>query len=124
MHELSIAATIMEDVLRFIEARGIDKVVVVRLAIGQLTCVQPEQLKFCYESITQETPLRDSKLEIETIGATVICPHCNYTGAPKYWMDSLADAPIATLQCPSCGRATEADQGHECAIKSIQYADN
>jgi Zn finger protein HypA/HybF involved in hydrogenase expression len=81
-------------------------------------------LKFCYESITRETALQDSKLEIDTIGARVICRHCNYTGAPKYWMDSLADAPVPTLQCPNCGRATEVEQGHECAIKSIQYADS
>src|SRR5689334_20894856 len=109
MHELSIAATIMEDVLQFVETRGIEKVVTVRLASGELTCVQAEQLKFCYESVTRETALADSKLEIEAVCARVTCRHCNYTGPPKYWMDSLADTPIATLQCPNCGQAAEAN---------------
>ena len=122
MHELSIAATIMEDVLGVVQARGISRVVRVRLAIGELTCVQPEQLKFCYESVTRETPLADSALDIETVPARVHCEHCGYAGPPKYWMDSLSDAPIATLQCPNCTKSTEADQGHECAIRSIQYA--
>lgn len=122
MHELSIAATVMEDVLGFVESRGVGKVVRVRLAIGELTCVQPEQLKFCYESVTRETPLANSELEIEAIPARVTCAHCGYEGAPKYWMDSLADAPIPTLQCPDCGKSAEAAQGHECAIKTIQYA--
>ncbi|HET7623691.1 MAG TPA: hydrogenase maturation nickel metallochaperone HypA [Verrucomicrobiae bacterium] len=121
MHELSIAATIMEDVLQFVEAHQINKVLRVRLAIGELTCVQPEQLKFCYESVTRETAIQNSSLEIEEVSALVKCPHCSYAGPPKYWMDSLTDAPVPTLQCPDCGRATEAEQGHECVIKTIQY---
>jgi hydrogenase nickel incorporation protein HypA/HybF len=122
MHELSIAATVVEDVLGFAAARGLGKVVRVRLAIGELTCVQPEQLKFCYESITHETPLADSQLDIEPVPARVTCSHCGYAGSPKYWMDSLAEAPVPTLQCPQCGKSADASQGHECAIKTIQYA--
>lgn len=121
MHELSIAASIMENVLAFVESHQINKVVQVRLAIGELTCVQPEQLRFCYESVTRQTALQDSKLEIEDVPARVKCPHCTYEGPPKYWMDSLAEAPVPTFQCPECGNAAEAAQGHECAIKTIQY---
>lgn len=122
MHELSIAATIMEDVLGFVETHGINKVLRVRLAIGELTCVQAEQLKFCYESVTRETALADSELVIETVPARVKCGGCGYEGAPKYWMDSLSEGPVPTLQCPECGKSAEAAQGHECAIKTIQYA--
>jgi hydrogenase nickel incorporation protein HypA/HybF len=122
MHELSMAATIMEDVLAYAETRGISKVLSVRLAIGELTCVQAEQLKFCYESVTRETRLQDSELQIEAISARVKCSQCEYEGPPKYWMDSLAENPVATLQCPDCGSVTEAVQGHECAIRTIQYA--
>ena len=122
MHELSIAATILEDVLGFVETHGIDKVVRVQLAIGELTCVQAEQLKFCYESVTRDTALANSELDIETVPARVKCAQCGYEGAPRYWMDSLSDTPVPTLQCPACGKSTEAAQGHECAIKTIQYA--
>jgi hydrogenase nickel incorporation protein HypA/HybF len=121
MHELSIAATIVECVLGWTESHDAGKVVRVRLAVGELTCVQAEQLKFCYESITGETPLEDSTLEIEEVSALVRCASCAYEGPPKYWSDSLSDAPVATLQCPVCGAAAEAAQGHECAIKTIQY---
>lgn len=122
MHELSIAATIMEDVLGYAQAHGIDKVLRVRLIIGELTCVQAEQLKFCYDSITRDTALANSELEIETVPVRVNCVHCGYEGAPRYWMDSLSDAPVPTLQCPNCGKAAETAQGHECAIQRIQYA--
>jgi hydrogenase nickel incorporation protein HypA/HybF len=122
MHELSIAATIMESVLEFLETRPVGKVLRVRLAVGELTCVQAEQLKFCYESVTRETPLAESILEIEEVPARVMCPKCAYKGPPKYWMESLADTPVPTLQCPECGGCAEAEQGHECAIRTIQYA--
>jgi hydrogenase nickel incorporation protein HypA/HybF len=121
MHELSIAATIVEDVLQFVQTHDIRKVLRVRLAIGEWTCVQPEQLKFCYESITRETPMQDSALEIEAVPAQVKCSECGYEGSPKYWMESLSDAPTATLQCPQCGSTAEAAQGRECAIRTIQY---
>src|SRR5215471_1612148 len=122
MHELSIAATVVEDVLNFASGQGIDKVVRVRLAIGEFTCIQPEQLKFCYESVAQETPLAGSQLEIEPVRARVTCSHCGYDGAAKYWMDSPGEAPVPTLQCPSCGKSADATEGHECSIKTIQYA--
>ena len=34
----------------------------VRLEIGELSHIEEEQLRFCYESITKETPLEGSKL--------------------------------------------------------------
>jgi hydrogenase nickel incorporation protein HypA/HybF len=118
MHELSIAATILEDVLGFAERQGATRVVRVRLSIGEFTCVQADQLKFCYESVTTDTLLANSQLEIETLPAIVACHSCRYEGPPKYWMDPL----VPTLQCPMCGESVEAVQGHECAIKSVQYA--
>ncbi len=122
MHELSIASSIVESVLKFAEANGAKKIVEVRLAVGELTCVEAEQLRFCYTAITKETPMEDSTLEIETIPAQVHCPHCAYEGRPKYWDDALSAAPIATLQCPTCGKAAEATAGHDCAIRTVKYA--
>jgi hydrogenase nickel incorporation protein HypA/HybF len=121
MHELSIAASIVESVLEFVESRRISSVRRVRLAVGELTCVQAEQLKFCYESVAKQTAICDSTLEIEEVPARVECGHCGYNGPPKYWMESLNDVPVATLQCPQCGKSAGAAQGHECAIKTIQY---
>ena len=121
MHELSIAASLVESVLEFAQAHGDPKVVSVRMAVGELTCVEADQLCFCYESVTQETALEGSKLEIETLRARVRCPQCKYEGVAKYLDETLCATPVATLQCPECGRTTEAIQGHECAIKSIKY---
>jgi hydrogenase nickel incorporation protein HypA/HybF len=120
MHEFSIAAGIVEAVSEFAEANPDKTVVKVRLRVGELTCVEEDQLKFCYESIVQDTNLADSKLEIEITPAAIMCLHCRYEGKPRYWDDALTTS-IPTLQCPQCGLAAEATAGHECAIKTVQF---
>ncbi|MET0254097.1 MAG: hydrogenase maturation nickel metallochaperone HypA [Terrimicrobiaceae bacterium] len=123
MHELSIASAIVEHVLDFAESDPPKKILGVRLLIGELSCIEPEQLSFCYAAITKETAIENSALEIERVEAQVLCPNCSYKGRPKFWEDALSDVVVATLQCPSCGKAAEAVQGHECTIRTIRYAE-
>ncbi|MEP6603294.1 MAG: hydrogenase maturation nickel metallochaperone HypA [Spartobacteria bacterium] len=124
MHELSIASGLLEKLLQFTEDNPEKQIVEVRLAIGELSHIEEEQFRFCYEAITAETPLARSTLEIERIEAMVICPHCSYRGRPKYWDGALSGIPVATLECPSCGKAAEATDGNECAIKSLRVTEN
>jgi len=123
MHELSIASAIVERVIEFAEADPPKKILGVRLLVGELSCIEPEQLRFCYSAVTKETVIEDSTLEIERVEAEVSCPHCSYRGRPKFWEDALSEVVVATLQCPSCGKAAEAVQGHECTIRTIRYAE-
>lgn len=123
MHELSIASAIVEHVLAFAESDPPKKILGVRVLIGELSCIEPEQLSFCYAAITKETAIENSALEIERVEAEVLCPNCSYRGRPKFWEDALSDVVVATLQCPSCGKAAEAVQGHECTIRTIRYAE-
>ena len=121
MHELSIASAIVEKILDFVEEKQATKVIEVRLAVGELSCVEAVQLRFCITAITKETAMEDSLLEIEQIDAEVTCPHCSYRGRPKYWEDALSSGPIPTLQCPQCGKAAEPSRGQDCSIKTIKY---
>jgi hydrogenase nickel incorporation protein HypA/HybF len=121
MHELSIASAVVDSVLEFVAERSIKRVIAVRLAVGELSHVEEEQLRFCYTAITQETRIRDSALEVERVPALVRCHHCDYSGRPKYWEDALSAAPVPTLQCPTCGGAVEPVEGNDCAIKSIRF---
>ena len=123
MHELSIASAIVEHVLHFAESDPPKRILGVRLLIGELSCIEPEQLSFCYAAITKETAIENSALEIERVEAEVLCPNCSYRGRPKFWEDALSDVVVATLQCPSCGKAAEAVQGHECTIRTIRYVE-
>jgi hydrogenase nickel incorporation protein HypA/HybF len=121
MHELSIASTLVENVLEFVEANRINQVLAVRVAVGELIGVETEQLRFCYAAVTAETALAGSSLEIEKVQAEVNCSHCSYRGSPKYWEGALSATPVPTLQCPGCGKAAEAVQGQECSIRTVKY---
>ncbi len=121
MHELSIASGLVEKLLQFAQENPDKKLVEVRLMVGELSHIEPEQLRFCYESVTVDTPIGGSTLTIENVPASVICPHCGYNGRPKYWENVVDLAPIVTLRCPECGKAADAGQGHECSIKSVKF---
>ena len=121
MHEFSIVASLVERVLEFLDGHEAKRVVALRMAVGELTCVDAEQLRSCYELVTEGTALAGSELEIEQTRALVKCPNCNFRGAPKYWEDALSSTSIPTLQCPGCGWGVEAIAGHECAIQRIKY---
>ena len=118
MHELSIASGLVEKLLEFAEKNPDKKIVEVRLAVGELSTIEEEQLNFCYSAITTETPLEGSTLQIEKIEAKVECSYCSYQGRPKYWDG------VATLECPRCCKAAEAIEGRDCAIKSIRFTEN
>jgi hydrogenase nickel incorporation protein HypA/HybF len=121
MHELSLASAVVDSVLEFLDAHEVKKILTVRLAVGELSCVEADQLRFCYTAITQETAMENSTLEIESVAAVVECPRCSYRGRPKYWEDALSAAPVPTLECPSCRGAVEPVEGNDCAIKTIQF---
>ncbi len=121
MHEFSIASGVVETVLAYAETHGVKKIVEVRMLVGELTCVEAEQLKFCFSAITRDSALEGAALEIDTADAAVRCPHCAYEGPPKYWEGAQSAAFLPTLECPTCGRAAEPIAGHDCAIKSIKY---
>lgn len=124
MHELSIASAIADHVLEFAESFNPPKKILgVRILIGELTCIEPEQLKFCYDAITKETSLEGSVLEVERAQAEVSCRHCSYRGRPKFWDEALSDIAVATLQCPSCGKAADPISGQDCTIRTIRYAE-
>jgi hydrogenase nickel incorporation protein HypA/HybF len=124
MHEFSIASGLVEKLLDFAEKNPDKKIVEVRIAIGEFTQIEEEQLSFCYESIITEMPIAGSRLVIEPVLGKVACPNCSYAGPPKYWEGVLTGAPVATLQCPKCGKAAVATEGEECAIRSVRFKPN
>ncbi len=123
MHEFSIASGLVEKLLEFSAKNPEKKIVEVRLAVGELSNIESDQLTFCYESIIPETPLEGSTLTIEAVDAIVRCPNCSYRGRPKYWDGALSGNPIATLECPTCGKTTQAVDGRECAIRSLRFTE-
>lgn len=61
MHELGLSRNIVSIVR---ENAGDKAVTRVKLAIGPLACVETKALEFCWEIVTQDSPLDGAKLGI------------------------------------------------------------
>lgn len=119
MHEFSLATQIAQSVREYAHEQHAERIQTVRLKVGELTGVEARQLRFCFNSITRETPAADANLEIEWVPARVSCAACQYHGSPSY-VSRAGSAAIPSLQCPRCRNLARSTQGHEFEIKSIE----
>lgn len=112
MHELSIAASIVESVTESAAAYPGARVKEVRLRVGALASVIEDSLQFCWELATEGSPLKGAKLAINMLPVIVHCDKCG------------VDAEMGGVQsfrCPRCGElAADLRQGRELEIESIE----
>jgi hydrogenase nickel incorporation protein HypA/HybF len=111
MHELSIAASIVEAVTDSASAYPGACVKKVRLRVGTLASVVEDSLQFCWELATEGTPLAGAALVIDKLPVIV---HCNACG-----MDAEIEG-VQSFRCPRCGEPAVLRQGRELEIDSIE----
>jgi hydrogenase nickel incorporation protein HypA/HybF len=112
MHELSIAASIVESVTESAAAYPGARVKEVRLRVGALASVVEDSLKFCWELATEGSPLAGAALVIHMLPVIVRCGACG--------MDSEIDG-VQSFRCPRCGElSADLRQGREMEIESIE----
>ena len=115
MHEAGIAQQVIEACATHLRAHGASRATCVGLRIGALASVDPDALRFCFDSLKQDTPLHSAALQIEwrsRFGCACarspvvldtqpdVCPLCGAT-------ESLADACALDL------RYLEFDEGSD-----------
>jgi hydrogenase nickel incorporation protein HypA/HybF len=111
MHELSIASAIVETVTAEMQSRGLASIATVGLRIGALTNVDPEALRFGFETIIVDTPLAGSKLEIESLPVRATCRRCGLG----------FEAQDFIFICPRCESSdNEVTQGQELEIAYLE----
>jgi hydrogenase nickel incorporation protein HypA/HybF len=112
MHELSIAASIVDVVTESVKKYPGARVKEVRLRVGALASVIEDSLQFCWEVTIEGTPLEGSKLVVNILPVVVQCTACGKQGE----LDSLQ-----SFRCPHCGEpASDLRQGRELEIDSIE----
>jgi hydrogenase nickel incorporation protein HypA/HybF len=109
VHELSIAASVVDAVL---DRTGQARVSELRLAVGRLSGVVPDALRFCFDLVAEGTPLEGARLCIEEPVGRASCSAC---GA-DFGVDDLV------LLCP-CGSAdVVVTAGRELLVRSVEVA--
>ncbi|MBV1853102.1 hydrogenase maturation nickel metallochaperone HypA [Catellatospora tritici] len=92
MHELSVCAALADLVT---QRAGDRPVTTISLRIGRLRQIVPDTLAFCWRMVIAETVLDGSRLEIETVDATVSCADCGHV--------SRIDPDPPLFVCHGCG---------------------
>ncbi|MFE7133042.1 hydrogenase maturation nickel metallochaperone HypA [Streptomyces sp. NPDC057638] len=116
MHEMSIAAAVVDQVAEAAAVRGATAVAVVRLDVGELAGVVPEALDFCFGLASQGTVLQGAALEARRVLARARCGPCAVEWAPGIPPD---------LGCPRCsgGARVELLAGRELRIRGVDWAE-
>jgi hydrogenase nickel incorporation protein HypA/HybF len=118
MHELSMADAMVKTILDAAEKNQAEKILEATIEIGKLTMLNPEQLKFLLEVLTEDTLLEDSKIHIEEIPVEIECKSCDYKGLTN--VDD-SDHYLIIVKCPQCGeRDLKVTSGRECNVKNIK----
>ncbi len=111
MHELSLAASIVDAVTETAAQYPGARVRAVRLRVGALAAVVEDSLQFCWGIAAEGTPLEGARLEVRMLPVVV---HCGACGAEE-------EIGVQSFRCPKCGEpAADLRQGRELDIESIE----
>jgi len=114
MHELSIAISMIDQIIEESESRGGLDVEVVHLKLGVFSGVDKAALLFSYELACADTPLEGSRLLIETIPLVIYCEACQKNRIPP---------SIYQLCCPECQTPGQTIvSGREIEVASLEVA--
>ena len=111
MHEMSIAATVIEAVQAEAGKRPGARVLEVGMRVGEWAGVDPEALRFCFEAMLAGSETAAPALHIEVVPRSNRCLGCGQTFA----------AAEHSLCCPTCGaNQTEPAGGTELELSYLE----
>ncbi len=93
MHEVSLVSALVDQIEETATTRNFQRVLEIRLGIGELSGVEPECLAFCFPEVTRFTILDGARLVTEMIPAECVCRKCGKDSSP---------ADPAALFCEHC----------------------
>jgi hydrogenase nickel incorporation protein HypA/HybF len=107
MHEYSVAYDIYATAKRAAEEHNATEVKKIFVDVGEMTMVNPEQVKFLFDVIKEEDPaFRNAALEYRQVPVKVRC-NCGYEGCEHF-------------VCPECGGMPQIIEGREIVVTNIE----
>ena len=96
MHELPITESILKIVQKHARMNGIQKVVKIRLKIGELSDLEDEWIQRYFDYLSKDTEAEGAKLVIERSPIVLQCTNCSKTYETN-------KASLKEPACPDCG---------------------
>jgi hydrogenase nickel incorporation protein HypA/HybF len=113
MHEMGLAVEIRRIAREAVAGRGPGRIEIVRIAVGELSAVEPDLLEFAWEAAVAGTEDAASKLEVDFRPAHQTCPSCGEIAgrAPGSWL----------RLCPRCGDALTVSGGDDLDVLKVVF---
>ena len=93
MHEMSLAEGVLQIIEDSAKEQNFSRVKSVWLEIGQLSSVEPEAMRFCFDAVVKGSLADGAKLEIVIVDGGGQCMNCGQ----MVRIEQVHDA------CPACG---------------------
>ena len=111
MHEMSIAQSVLDIILQESQNHKVKRVRSVAVKVGELSAVETESLRFCFDFLSKGTLAEGASLEIERVQVTCRCQECG----SNFTVEGLVFA------CPSCQSPTvKMLTGRELSVESFE----
>ena len=113
MHETSIAISIYEAAQAAMQQYGPSRLESVCVAVGELSAVEPELLRFAWEAVVSESPDEAAVLQIEWRPARQVCSQCGEekTRSVGSWL----------RLCEECGQPLQVEGGAELDLLQVCF---
>lgn len=111
MHELSLACSLVEEVIRIRQREGAAGVSEIAVTVGALSGVDCDALEFAFPMAAEGTELDGAALAVTAVPARVFCRACN----------GEREAALPLALCGACGAAdVDIVGGREFLIHSVK----
>ncbi len=111
MHEMSLAEGVLQLIEDAARQQNFSKVSTVWLEIGQLSGVEVEAMKFCFDAVVHGSVAQGARLEIIALPGTGWCMTC---------AQSVAMTEVFG-ECPQCGgHQMQVTGGTEMRLKELE----
>jgi len=111
MHEMSLAEGVLQLVEDAARAQDFSRVTAVWLEIGELSGVEVEAMRFCFDAVMRDSIAEGARLEIIATPGSGWCMQCSKT------------VPMREVfgECPDCGsHQMQVTGGTEMRVKELE----
>lgn len=111
MHELSVAAHLLERIEQHAVRMDASKVLAINLVVGERACIVADALRFSFDLLATGSAAEGARLNVRRTPMRFRCAGCDASYAPT----------AADFRCPDClaiGQVT--DDGSELLIESLE----
>jgi hydrogenase nickel incorporation protein HypA/HybF len=113
LHEMGLAVSIYDTCRKALSGQEEGRIEKVKVAVGELSAIDPELLVFAWQAVTAEGPDADSELDVEWRPARQFCPECKQE-RPRpegSWL----------FVCPECEHPLSVEGGFELEVLQITF---